>query len=419
MKKKKQDETDEQSVTEENIEPPKKKKKGWRIALLVLGILLTAIIIPVIVVTTMFVVKYRSISYEYQKPVAREDEYVMPEYPDVTPIPDGVDPDALIPGEENVPEEKDEEPEEEPPTDENGTPQAQWTGEVLPSTVNTSTHTPNYNTSASFANSPNAVSVYTGIPIYQVKRKNADIQNFLVMGTDSRDVTMERGRSDVMMVASYNNKTGSVKLTSLLRDSFVPIEGHGWNRLNTAYAFGGVGLTVNTINQIYGLDIQDFIIVDFNGVKDFIDYLGGVDVYLTQAEVNYYGWSGMREGVNHLNKDQALTHMRNRHLDSDFGRTRRQRDVITAVLKEVSQKSLTDIYDITDYAFSLMKTNISALSMASLAASVLSNSSNLNVQTQNVPYADSFQNVYYGSIGAVLSFDLGTAASRIHSFIYQ
>jgi anionic cell wall polymer biosynthesis LytR-Cps2A-Psr (LCP) family protein len=75
------------------------------------------------------------------------------------------------------------------------------------------------------------------------------------MGTDSRDVTLDRGRSDAMIVVSYNSKTGSVKLTSLLRDSLVPIEGVGWNRINTAYFFGGVGLAVNTVNQLYNLDI--------------------------------------------------------------------------------------------------------------------------------------------------------------------
>ena len=65
-----------------------------------------------------------------------------------------------------------------------------------------------------------------------------------------------------MIIASYNSKKGTLKLTSLLRDSLVPIEGVGWNRLNTAYFYGGVGLSINTINQLYGLDIQQFLVVE-------------------------------------------------------------------------------------------------------------------------------------------------------------
>lgn len=91
--------------------------------------------------------------------------------------------------------------------------------------------------------------------------------NILVLGTDSRNVTLDRGRSDTMIVVSYNKKEGTIKMVSLLRDALIPIEGYGWNRINTAYFFGGVGLAVNTVNQLFGLDIQSFVVVDINGAE--------------------------------------------------------------------------------------------------------------------------------------------------------
>ena len=125
------------------------------------------------------------------------------------------------------------------------------------------------------------------VPIYKVEKKDPNIENILVIGTDSRDVVRERGRSDAMIVLSYNKKTGEIKMVSILRDSLVPIEGRGWNRINAAYSFDGVGLAVNTVNQLFDLDIQRFVVVDFNGVTDFIDKAGGVTINLTQKEVDY------------------------------------------------------------------------------------------------------------------------------------
>ena len=86
-----------------------------------------------------------------------------------------------------------------------------------------------FDRNASFGRNENVKSVYGKTPIYKVEKKDPNIENILVMGTDSRDVTRERGRSDALIVLSYNKKTGDVKMISILRDSLVPIEGRGWN----------------------------------------------------------------------------------------------------------------------------------------------------------------------------------------------
>ena len=224
-----------------------------------------------------------------------------------------------------------------------------------------------------------------------------------------------------MVIVSYNQKTGSIKLTSILRDSLVPIDGHNWNRINTAYFFGGVGLAINTVNDLFDLDIHQFIVIDLNGAKNLVDHVGGVNLTLTKEEAelyNIYFGTQYTEGVNYMTGVHLLQHMRNRELGSDFERTRRQRDAIVAIMdKLLTEKSLVELYEIADYSFDLVKTNIPLSTLASLVTSAIGNMSNLTVTAQHVPYSDSYRFATYKGM-AVISFDIEDAAERINEFIY-
>ena len=446
----------------------KKLKKPVKIILLVLCLILLSSIIAVSSMVISMIIRYNKYSYEYQEPVEREETYVMPNYPELDEgtggeyFEDTLPPeyfDTLPPEETSLTPETTVEPETAatpettkspdtttPETEPESTsspedtvspettqapettkaPETTSAPETLPPVVNTQENTkapyvPPSNPNASFENSPNAVSVYGKTPIYKAEQKDPNIVNILVLGTDSLDITRDRGRSDTMIVVSYNKKTGSIKLTSLLRDSLVPIEGYDWNRINTAYYFGGVGLAINTVNEIFDLDIQQFVVIDLNGSKNLINKIGGVDITLTQAEADLYNayWgTSYKVGVNHMNGDHLLTHMRNRSIGSDFERTRRQRDVIFALFnKIITEKSITEIYDLIDYTFGIVKTNISFSELTSLATSVIGNLSKVKIENQNVPYNDSFKYAYYKS-KAIISFDIADAAKRINKFIY-
>ena len=278
---------------------------------------------------------------------------------------------------------------------------------------------------ASFGRNENVKSVYGKTPIYKVAKKDPNIENILVIGTDSRDVTRERGRSDAMIVVSYNKKTGAIKMISILRDSLVPIEGRGWNRINAAYSFDGVGLAVNTVNQLFDLDIQRFVVVDFNGVTDFIDKAGGVTISLTQKEVDYLtNYSGGKVhyevGPNKFNGDRALAYMRIRKIDSDFKRTERQRRVIETLAKKiVTEKSISEIYDLTNFAFGLVKTNISLSELTSVIGNVATDAmrSGLNIDSHHVPFSDAYAYKRYNGM-AIVSFDIDDAARRVNKIIY-
>lgn len=416
---------------------PKKTKKK-RIFLWVLLIILVLLILIIALPIATLYAQYRDISYVPSAPVDRSDTYVLPEYPEVIPGSEG---DTDISDETDAPEETTEavpantEPREVEPAISNTEPIPEGTErtelppettvtsapETLAPVINTPTtvpSTPKYNENNSFANSAKTINVYGKTPIYKVEKKNKDIVNILILGTDSRDVTLDRGRSDTMIVLSYNKKTGEIKMVSLLRDMLVPIEGYDWNRINTAYFFDGVGLAINTVNQLFGLDIQHFVVVDLNGAKDFIDYVGGVDLQLSESEAKQAGVTYSPDPI-HLDGTAALRHMRNRSSDNDFGRTERQREVIVAVLNKIlSEKSLTEILDITKYAMGMVKTNISATTLTSLATSIVANAGNLSIESQSIPYTDAYQFVWYKKM-AVLSFDIQSTAERLHEFLYD
>lgn len=250
----------------------------------------------------------------------------------------------------------------------------------------------NEQTIGSFRNNSDILDVYGNVPIYREQRHDPNIRNILLMGTDSRDLSETRGNSDTMVVFSINEKTDEVKMITLLRDMLVPIEGYDWNRINAAYRLEGAGLTVNTVNEAFGLDIQEFIVIDFNGVIDLIDYIGGVDVNLTQAEIDYYLETfpavfpdKMTAGKVHLNSLQALMHIRNRALGTDFERTRRQKDVMIAIMnKIIRDQSVTEMNSTLNFFLTLIRTNIPATDFASVCLS-LASGMNSNMQSTRVP----------------------------------
>ncbi|MBQ2848454.1 MAG: LCP family protein [Clostridia bacterium] len=388
------------------------KKKSKKKTVITLCLIIPIIVLAGAVLGTVMplVISYQKNAYEKAEIVERSEEYVMPEkesqpaeWEDVTISEDELGKDYTEP-------------------------------ETLAKDVNNtgsnsggnSSSGSKYNYANSFARNANAISVYGKTPIYKVEKKDPNVENILILGTDSRDVTKERGRSDAIIIVSYNRRTGSVKMISVLRDSLVPIEGHRWNRINAAYSFDGVGLAINTINQIFDLDIQRFAVVDFNGVKDFINKVGGVDVTLTQAEADYFNrvhpkTNGKYEaGLFHMNGANALRYMRLRKLDSDFKRTERQRKVIEILAnKIITEKTIPEIYDLIDFAFGLVKTNISLSEITSVATSVATNAmrQGLDLESQHVPYSDAYTYKRYNGM-AIISFDTDDAARRINEFIY-
>lgn len=264
--------------------------------------------------------------------------------------------------------------------------------------------------------------------IYKVEKKDPDIENILVLGTDSRNVQTDRGRSDSIIVVSFNKRTKEVKLVSFLRDTYVPIEGHGWNRINVAYAVGGVALCVNTINDLFGLDIQKFVIVNFSGASTFVDACGGVDMALTEKEINYLlamndELPQNSDGTYHLDGKVALDYMRMRKTDSDFGRTERQRKTMMAIYSQaMAKKDVTQMYNLVKEGFNLVRTNLKLSEMLDLAQSVISLGNDLTIDSESVPPKSpkklSWSNKYVGKKSVLWIEDLDKAKEYVCDMIF-
>ena len=183
----------------------------------------------------------------------------------------------------------------------------------------------------------------------------AYVSNVLLIGTDSRDLSQERGRSDSMILASINKKTRELTLTSFLRDSYVYIDDeYGYGKLNAAYSYGGAGLLMDTIESNYGVRIDDYILISFAACANVIDAVGGVKLDLSDEEadaVNEILISEVNElmgddrnddlldggGEQKLDGKQALSYSRIRYVgNADFERASRQRTVMTQVLKKAA-----------------------------------------------------------------------------------
>ena len=258
------------------------------------------------------------------------------------------------------------------------------------------------------------------VAIAKEEIQDEDVFNVLLVGTDSRDPNTDMGRSDSIMLVSYNAKEKKATLASFLRDSLVDIDGYGKSRLGHTYAYGGVGLTINTINKTYDLDIQNYVTISFDNLVNVIDKLGGIEVPITAEEAEYYRSNGMpniQEGVNLLTGTQALAHARNRSLDNDFGRTRRQRSVMNGIYRKVmEEKDPAALLSIINFCMTQVKTNMAINDIYDMATEVLA-VEDLRVQQISVPAEGTYQFIDYEGM-AVLEIDFEANKKNIREYLY-
>ena len=258
------------------------------------------------------------------------------------------------------------------------------------------------------------------VKIAQEDPKDEDVFNVLLVGTDSRDPNSDMGRSDSMMLVSFNKSKNKSTVVSFLRDSLVDIDGYGKSRLGHTYAYGGIGLTINTINKTYDLDIQNYITIDFENLVSIIDEIGGVKVFITEEEAEFYRQNGMpdiQSGDMTLTGSQALAHARNRTLGSDFERTRRQRSVMYGIYRQImAEKDASAILPLINYCMNHVKTNMSVTEIYDLAKQVLE-IDNLRMQQASMPTEGAYQPVTYEGMD-VLEIDIEANKKYLNELLY-
>lgn len=227
--------------------------------------------------------------------------------------------------------------------------------------------------------------------------------NILLVGQDRRP-GQGRQRSDTMILCSFNPETNALSMISFLRDLYVQIPGYSDNRLNAAYVFGGFPLLKQSLYANFGVTVDGCAEVDFDGFRDVIDTVGGVDIELTADEAKIVGGSATA-GLCHLDGEQALTYARIRYLDSDFGRTNRQRKVILSVIEKMRGKSASDLLAVVNTVLPLITTDMSNSQIMQYALKYAPALNGLKVSTHYVPAPGSYRNAMIRGM-AVLVPDL-------------
>lgn len=252
-----------------------------------------------------------------------------------------------------------------------------------------------------------------------------DVINILLIGRDSRNADSERGRSDSMIVLSLNRKNQQISMVSLMRDCYVQIPGYSNNKLNSAFAFGGYELMDKTISQNFGIEIDYNVGVNFDGFEQVVDKLGGIDITLTANEAEYmalWGYPDMVEGVNHMDGEQALCYARTRYVGTgkeanDFGRTYRQRVVMTTVYEEMMKKSLLEIWSILDSVMDCVETDMTNAEIISIGTEFY-NMGIDNLQSYRLPQDGEYTDEKIDGM-SVLVLDWDAAQQNLQEWLYS
>lgn len=198
--------------------------------------------------------------------------------------------------------------------------------------------------------------------------KNKDPFSVLLLGVDQRK--NDRGRSDTIIVMTVNPQKESIEMVSIPRDTRTEIVGRGTiDKINHAYAFGGVEMSIDTVENFLDIPIDYFVQVNMEGFKEIVDSVGGVTVN-NDLDFTYEG-KHFTKGQITLNGNDALKFSRMRKQDprGDFGRQLRQRQIIEAVIREgASLKSLTNYSDIFSALGNNVKTNLTFDEMVDIQA---------------------------------------------------
>ena len=298
------------------------------------------------------------------------------------------------------------------------------------------------------------------------------IKNIALFGVDARN-TEFTGRSDVIMILSVDNRHGKIKMTSILRDSELLIEGEGYNgylsyvdKITHAYYYGGPELAIRTLNQNFGLDIRDYVTINFANMAAIVDAFGGVDIAMTAEEVSALNdnlWALQQEveeqkeldqqdgtydeqsysdigyedfipsldgtvqlmygeyqdGTYHLNGNQAVAYGRIRYVGSDYARVERQQNVFSALVAKVGGMGLTDYAKLAQELMPYCETSLKLDDILAMTPILFTDFTMSSISVPNAEYETDLFDQQDSSGTYHMIYDPTGAAQRISAFIYE
>lgn len=246
--------------------------------------------------------------------------------------------------------------------------------------------------------------------------KNQKHINIALFGLDKRNEN-EKSRSDSILIASVDLEKKTINLVSLLRDTIVEIDGHGKDKLNHAYAYGGSKLALETINSNFDLNIDKYVSVDFYSLAEVIDIVGGVDIELKDYEIEQINSNlveinkieNLKEGTGYisesgaktLNGRQAVAYSRIRKKgNGDYERTQRQRNVLKGILKKYEKQPSENKFEINMEIIGQISTNIPVSYIKELGSKIFSDKE-FEVNQYMIPYEGSFETKTYKNMWCI------------------
>jgi len=217
-----------------------------------------------------------------------------------------------------------------------------------------------------------------------------DKSTIMIMGVDER--ADDVGRSDTLMIATIDPKLDQAALLSIPRDTRVKIKGHGYDKINAAYAYGGERLTQDTVEDFLGVNMDHYIIVNVKAFQRIIDALGGVDIDVEKRMYYEDPWDDdggllidLRPGLQHMDGKTAVTYVRYRDEEGDIGRIKRQQAFMKACMEKVTSPAIiTKLPSVIAEVFESVKTDLSVRQLLEFAGS-LQKAKNHGLKTEMVP----------------------------------
>ena len=257
---------------------------------------------------------------------------------------------------------------------------------------------------------------------YKEKDKDNKVINIALFGGDGRD-EKDVSRSDSIMILSIDKANKKLKLSSIMRDTYVDVYGHGMTKINHAYAYGGPELAIRTLNENFNLNIRDYAFVNFDSFEKVVDTIGGVNIELNESEVreinkHIKNSSIKTPGMNHLNGQEALTYSRIRKIgNGDYERTERQRRVIEEIFEKGKNIGITKYPEVVDSVFPYVETSLTKMDIVKLGTYGLTN--NIKTLEQNrFPKDEHSHGEFIGKVWYLVT-DLEETEKQIHEFIYE
>ncbi|MBK5240614.1 MAG: LCP family protein [Clostridium sp.] len=275
------------------------------------------------------------------------------------------------------------------------------------------------------------VNIEPEVPLKEEVNIIPKITNIAFFGLD-RSNKNDASRSDSIMIISIDEKHKKIKMSSIMRDTYVKINNHGYTKINHAYAYGGPQLAIRTLNENFNLNIRDYVAVDFINLEKIIDALGGVTIQVNKDEISFLNsymigvaFSEKKPvpkvtepGEQNLNGLQAVAYSRIRYTaGGDYRRTERQRTVLSSMFTKIQSLGIRKLPSIVSEFLPYTETSMSSIDIMKLGSKVFT--SNIKTLDQERFPVDGYctgkiiNKVWY------LVADMKATVDQLHKFIYE